>query len=82
MEWWGVGELWGGGVVDGVGGDFAEEYLNPPLRAATLRQEPRLAFADDFFSLIYCNIRGSPNLTDHANGWLLELHRRWQRRSA
>jgi tetratricopeptide (TPR) repeat protein len=37
-------------------------------------EEPGLPFADGFFSLIYA-ISVFTHLTDHATGWLLELHR-------
>ncbi len=66
-------EFWGCDI-DVPSIEWMQRNLNPPFRAVACREEPGLPFADDFFSLIYA-ISVFTHLTDHATGWLLELHR-------
>jgi SAM-dependent methyltransferase len=50
------------------------ENLDPPFRAVACDEEPSLPFDDGRFSLVYA-ISVFTHLTEHATGWLLELHR-------
>jgi SAM-dependent methyltransferase len=54
--------------------EWVNENLNPPFHAVVCNEEPGLPFEDGHFSFIYA-ISVFTHLTEHATGWLLELHR-------
>jgi SAM-dependent methyltransferase len=67
-------EFWGCDI-DVRSIEWVEENLNPPFRAVVCNEEPGLPqFEDGFFTLIYA-ASVFTHLTEHATGWLLELHR-------
>jgi SAM-dependent methyltransferase len=67
-------EFWGCDI-DVRSIEWVQENLNPPFRAVICNEEPGLPqFQDGSFTLIYA-ASVFTHLTEHATGWLLELHR-------
>jgi len=53
---------------------WTQANLDPPFRTFVCNEEPGLPVGDGYFTVIFA-ISVFTHLTEHATGWLLELHR-------